>query len=288
MALTGISIKRDPVATPAGVPPLDIGIRYPSDDDEPMADSEPQYYAITDAVFALRVHLQRMGWTGTVRGNCALYYDPDNLTAYVAPDVLVALEVRVPGEEGYAPWVYGKVPDLVMEMASATTHAQDSGLKHARYAALGIAEYWQYDPHHRYLAEDLIGWRLQDGDYDRIPLRDDWQRGARVGESRVLGTDWGLHLATGALRLWNPSAQAWYLTDQEAETARRRSNAQTAQEAARADQADARAAREAARADQADARAAREAARADQAETEMARLKALLRDIGTESADPPT
>ena len=307
MALTGI--KRGSVNTSTGTLLPDVEIRYPADDDEPMADSEPQYYAITDAVFALKEHFQRQGWAGTVRGNCALYYDPGNLTAYVAPDVLVAFDVLVPENEGYAPWEYGKVPDLVMEMASATTHVQDSGPKHARYAALGIVEYWQYDPHHQYLAEDLIGWRLQAGDYERIPLRHDPRRGAMVGMSRVLDTEWGLHRVSGALRLWDPSAQEWYLTDREAAAARWREAARADreaaarwQEAARADQeaaarrqeaarADREAAarrREAARADREAAARRQEAARADQAETEIARLQALLREAGTESADPLT
>ncbi len=298
MALTGI--KRGPT-TPRAVRPLpEVKIRYPTDDDEPMADSEPQYYAITDAVFALKVHLQHWGQTGTVRGNCALYYDPDSLTSYVAPDVLVALDVQVPGEEGYAPWVYGKVPDLVMEMASPTTHTQDSGPKHARYAALGIAEYWQYDPHHRYLSEDLIGWQLRAGTYDRIPVRYDPTREAQIGTSQILGTDWGLLQASGALRLWDPNAQTWYLTDREAEAARHQEAVRADQEADRADQEAVRADQEADRADQeavradqeadrADqeaARANREADRAAQAEAEIARLQALLGSTGPASPAP--
>ena len=264
MALTGI--KRDPADTWVRVPPQAVEIRYPSDDDEPIAHSELQYYAITDAVFALKEHLRSQGWAGTVRGNCALYYDPDNLTVYVAPNVLVAFDVQVPAVEGYAPWEYGKAPDLVMEMASAPTHAQDSGPKHARYAALGIAEYWQYDPHHQYLAEDLIGWRLRAGVYERIPLAHDPRRGALVGLSRVLDTEWGLHRASGALRLWDPSAQEWYRTDREEAAARRQAVARR-QEAARADQAE---------------------AAQRQAESQVARLQALLRAAGIDPADPPS
>ena len=239
-------------------PPQEPGIRYPSDDDEPMADTELQYHAITDAVFALKMHLRQQNCAGTVRGNCALYYDSANLTAYVAPDVLLAYGVTVPGEEGYAPWVYGKVPDLVMAMASPSTHAQDSGLKWERYAAMGIPEYWQHDPHHQYLTEDLLGWQLRDGTYVPIPLQPDRARGALIGRSSVLDTDWGLDMVTGILRLWNPGRQRWYLTVQEAGTAHER-------EAARAD---------------------REAARVREAEAEIARLQALLHRQGHAPKDP--
>ena len=260
-------------------PPQEPGILYPSDDDEPMADTELQYHAITDAVFALKMHLQQLGRAGTVRGNCALYYDPDNRTAYLAPDVLLAYGVAVPSEEGYAPWVYGQVPNLVMEMASPSTHAQDSSLKWERYAALGIPEYWQYDPHHQYLTEDLLGWQLRDGTYVPIPLQLDRPRGARVGRSPVLDTDWGMDMTTGILRLWNPVHQRWYLTVQEAGTAHERESSRADQEAARADQ-------ETSRADQEAARANQEAARAREAEAEIARLQALLHRQGHPPKDP--
>ena len=150
-------------------PPQAPDILYPSGDDEPIAETEPQYYAITEAVFALKMHLRQLGRAATVRGNCALYYDPDNRTTYLPPNVLLAYGVAVPSEEGYVPWVYGQVPDLVMEMASPSTHAQDGSLKWERYATLGIPEYWQYAPHHRYLTEDLLGWQLQDGACVPIP-----------------------------------------------------------------------------------------------------------------------
>ena len=239
-------------------PPQEPGILYPSDDDEPIANTELQYYAITDAVFALKMHLRQLGRAGTVRGKCALYYDVTNLTAYLTPDVLLAYGVAVPSEQGYAPWVHGKVPDLVMEMASPSTHDQDSGLKWERYATLGIPEYWQHDPHHQYLTEDLLGWQLRDGTYVPIPLQLDRLRGALIGRSSVLDTDWGLDMATGTLRLWNPVHRRWYLTVQESGTAHEK-------EAARADQ---------------------EATRAREVEAEIARLQALLQRQEHAPKDP--
>ncbi|MDE0672768.1 MAG: Uma2 family endonuclease [Caldilineaceae bacterium] len=277
MALTRDRNSRDDVVPRD--PPQESGILYPSDDDEPMADTELQYHAITNAVFALKMHLQQLGRASTVRGNCALYYDADNRTAYLTPNVLLAYEVAVPGEEGYAPWVYGKVPDLVMEMASPFTHDQDSGLKWERYAALGIPEYWQHDPHHQYLTEDLLGWQLQDGTYVPIPLQPDRPRGALIGRSSVLDTDWGLDMATGILRLWNPVQRRWYPTVQEVGRAHER-------EAARADQEATRANREATRADRESARANQEAARVREAEAEIARLQVLLQQQGHTPKDP--
>ncbi len=252
------------------VPPLtDYESRYPSDDDEPMADTEEQYYAIIRAVFALSLHLERTGRGGTVRGNCALYGNPDNLTHYLAPDVLLAYDVAVPSKGGYAPWEFGKPPDLVMEMASPTTHDQDSGRKRVQYAALGIAEYWQYDPHHKYLETDLLGWQLQGHVYVPITLTEDPARGAQVGYSRVLDTDWGLEQETGTLRLWNTAAQAWYPTEKESETGRQRAEAAWFQAEARAEAAE--------------TRAETAELRVQQAEAEITRLRSLL--YGTQKDD---
>ncbi len=200
-------------------PPGDTDIPYPSDDGEPMAETEQQYNAITDAVFALQLLLKRLDRAGTVRGDCALYYDPRNPTAYITPDVLFVYDVQVPGMQGYAPWVHRKVPDMVMEIAAPSTYRDDSGSKWVQYADLGIPEYWQYDPHQKYLDPYLQGWRLAAGIYEPIPLQEDPGRGALVGKSEVLATDWGMDLITGALRLWDRTADHWFLTGHEADAA---------------------------------------------------------------------
>ncbi len=61
--------RMSPEAT-VQVPPVGTEIRYPSDDDEPIADTKQQYEAITSAVFALELHLQGLDRVGTVRGTC--------------------------------------------------------------------------------------------------------------------------------------------------------------------------------------------------------------------------
>ena len=68
-------------------------------------------------------------------------------------------------------------------------------------------------------------------------------RGALIGWSAVLETDWGLDTATGSLRLWDPVQRRWYLAVQEAGTAHEREAARANQEATRARQAEAEIAR---------------------------------------------
>lgn len=221
-------------------PPGDTDIPYPSDDGEPMAETEQQYTAITDAVFALQRLLKHLDRAGTVRGDCALYYDPRNPTAYITPDVLFVYDVQVPGMQGYAPWVHRKVPDMVMEIAAPSTYRDDSGSKWVQYADLGIPEYWQYDPHQKYLDPYLQGWQLAAGIYKPIPLQEDPGRGALVGKSEVLATDWGMDLTTGALRLWDRTVDHWFLTGHEADAARQQEMERLVQAEATLQQATAR------------------------------------------------
>ena len=91
------------------------------------------------------------------------------------PDMLVAFNVDRPlavEQNGYSIRDQGKPPDLVLEVASATTADQDVGNKRLDYAAFGIPEYWQFDPTggQRYDAP-IAGDRLENGDTTPCALR---------------------------------------------------------------------------------------------------------------------
>jgi len=68
-------------------------------------------------------------------------------------------------------WNIGE-PDFVLEIVSPSTWRRDLGAKRARYAALGVGEYWLHDPHGRYLKPALAGYRLVDGSYVPLPSQD--------------------------------------------------------------------------------------------------------------------
>ena len=85
-------------------------------------------------------------------------------------------------------------PLLVLEVLSESTWRSDLGPKRDAYAAMGIAEYWLYDPegHAPPTYADGVsfwGWRLDDtGNYVRIPRqagKGEWP----VYHSEVLGAD---------------------------------------------------------------------------------------------------
>jgi Uma2 family endonuclease len=86
-----------------------------------------------------------------VGGNMALYYS--TLQArnqdFKAPDVFVVLGA-IPDRERKS-WVVweedGRRPDVVIELLSDSTEREDRGRKMRVYAALGVSNYYLFDPH---------------------------------------------------------------------------------------------------------------------------------------------
>ena len=122
-----------------------------------------------------------------------LLFEEGNRRATLAPDSMVVLGVGNEPRDSYKTWKEGKVPDLVIEVVSRSTWRKDVRVKPPLYAALGIAEFWLFDP----LRPRLGGFRLSGREYREI---------ARSGEgvlgSRVLGLD--LLVEDGELRCRDP------------------------------------------------------------------------------------
>ena len=115
---------------------------------------------------------------------------------HLIPDVAVLPEVFAPDEPLPRACRLGVDPPplLVLEALSESTWRADLGPKLDAYAAMGIAEYWLYDPegHAPPTYADGVsfwGWRLDDtGSYVRIPRQPhdgDWP----VYHSEVLAAD---------------------------------------------------------------------------------------------------
>ncbi len=119
---------------------------------------------------------------------------PDLLIAFgVKPDLMVA-------RNGYVISEQGKPPDFVLEVASASTGRRDMTVKREGYAALGIPEYWRFDPSGgRYHDAPLAGERLEQGAY--VPLAVE-----QLAEGTWQGYSPALHLH---LR-WEEGQLGWY------------------------------------------------------------------------------
>ncbi len=97
---------------------------------------------------------------------------PSGLTRRV-PDLLIAFDVDrelYQANNGYIVQAQGKSPDFVLEVASVSTGDEDTSPKRDDYAALGILEYWRFDPTGEFHGTKLAGDRLVDGVYRPIPI----------------------------------------------------------------------------------------------------------------------
>ena len=107
-------------------------------------------------------------------------------------------------QEHYRIWIVGKPPEFALEIASKHTAHNDLVPKRELYAAIGIGEYWRYDPtaDSRYYGERLVGELLVGGEYQRLPMAPDAE-GRPRGYSPALALD--LVWENRILRFFNPA-----------------------------------------------------------------------------------
>ena len=135
--------------------------------------------------------------------------DPDLLVAFgVDPDT--SIERR-----GFAIDDIGKAPDFVLEVASINTAHNDETGKRLGYAAFGVPEYWRFDPTGgEFYGAPLAGDMLVDGEYRPITV-------VQTDENQYWGRSEVLNLSLcweyGQLRWYDPSAQRYLRTHDEAE-----------------------------------------------------------------------
>ena len=230
--------------------PPEVDIEYPEGPSVPEGDM--QVTRRLELLFALRNwYAGRSDIEGAwVCADHNIYYKEGDPTVVVAPDVAVAFGVdvaAVKNQRSYRVWKAGAAPCFVLEVASENTVRVDLYEKPAKYAELGVREYWRIDPTGGDLLDPpLQGERRQSGPWAPIRVAVDDEGGLR-GRSEVLGLD--LCWRPPKLRLWDVSAGAWLPDPDDL----------------------------AAQASEAEARASEAEARASEAEAELAELRARLR-----------
>jgi Uma2 family endonuclease len=201
-------------------------IHYPETDGKPMAETDGHIDVLIYLREALRDHFRDTPQV-YVAGNMLLYYEEGNPAACVAPDVFVVQGVAKGERRTYRLWEEGQPPTVVFEITSRGTRLEDLGTKRALYTMLGVREYFLYDPLGEYLQPLLQGYRLQEGEYQRM---------SPGGEGELASQELGLELRMeeGRLRLVNPATGARWLTPAEAQAAwRAEATARQAEAAAR-------------------------------------------------------
>ena len=194
---------------------------YPTSDGQPMAETAIHRRCMVDVADTLELWFRKHGCDDVYVGsNNFLYYERGNPRAVVAPDVYVVVGAPAGLRDTYMLWNEPKGPDFVLEVTSASTRRNDERRKRDVYAALGVREYFLYDPRGEYLAPPLQGWRLHEGAYRALPAVTVLSnRGVSVA-SEVLELELRDERAARRVVLRDPATGVVLLTHEESERAR--------------------------------------------------------------------
>lgn len=234
-----------------------------------MGETEHHKFAIMRITNILMRHFANQ--PVHVSGDLLLFYEEGNPKKFIVPDVFTvktALKIR---RRNFKIWAEPSPPNVVIEVTSEKTRKRDQIEKPAIYQRLGVREYFLFDPLNEYLDSPLIGYRLVDGKYQRIPYDE---------PGGLMSEELGLLLRPeGELEFYLPNTRVRLLDSNEYAMQQERlaiqAKALVDQEQARADEEQARADEAQARADEVQARANEALARAEEertrAEQEQAR-----------------
>ncbi len=148
-------------------------------DDEELGQSIFHQMAIEYLFLILRWLFREKQFGITTNVN--FYVTDDPLEPGISPDVAVVAGLKDSERQPDEPYSYyvgqdGPPPTVVFEMSSEKTWQQDLLEKPARYAQMGIKEYFAFDPHERGVWTKgwrkqgrLLGWRLKTaGEYEEL------------------------------------------------------------------------------------------------------------------------
>ena len=199
--------------------PHDV-VEYPCSDGQPMAETQLHGASMAYVNYALKRWFGKSGRTDVHVGmNSFLYYERGNPRA-VAPDVYVVVGAPEYLRDTYMLWNEPKGPDFVLEVTSASTRRDDERRKRDVYAALGVSEYFLYDPRAEYLTPPLQGWRLRGESYELMAAVTVLPGRGTVVASEVLGLEFRDEREERMVRLRDPATGQNLLTYEEAEQAR--------------------------------------------------------------------
>lgn len=140
------------------VPPVEC-----DDDGYPYRDSKPVESILNDELRIYARNALRARYAARndvfVASDLGLFFERGNRRALLAPDVLVSFGVAQKPKNSYKAWEEGAVPDYVLELLSPRTWRRDVVVKPPLYEAIGVREYWIFDPIGK-LPHPVVGRRL--------------------------------------------------------------------------------------------------------------------------------
>jgi Uma2 family endonuclease len=141
-------------------------IEYPESDGKPMGETDLHRDWMFHILEVLRWRYR--GQRVYIASDLLVYYQEGEPRKFVVPDDFVVLDCDPGRRRTFKIWQEGKAPDVVFEVTSRRTRREDQTFKPQTYAALGVAEYFLYDPTADYLDPPLQGFRLTKRGYRRI------------------------------------------------------------------------------------------------------------------------
>jgi Uma2 family endonuclease len=152
-------------------PELEVedGVRYPSEDGQPMAETPIH----VDAILLLYQALEDFFRDRTdvfIAANIFWYWEKGNPDARLAPDVMIVPAVpREKERRSFFSWREGgAIPAAVFEIASRGTWRENLSKKYSDYERLGVNEYYVFDPEGEYVLPALTSFCLVNGTYRRV------------------------------------------------------------------------------------------------------------------------
>lgn len=191
----------------------DHEIYYPETDGEEMGETSIHYKLIRYLSYCLEVFLAARSDV-FIGANLMLYYEEGNPRTYIVPDLMLVFGVDNRNRSSYRVWEEKQFPQIVIEVASASTYENDLGKKYAEYGRLGASEYYLLDPENAFLPSPIMAYQR---DQDRLRLIS--LTNGRVS-SPLLGLD--LVETPNGIRLFDSSNNEFLRTLPEAEAENKR------------------------------------------------------------------
>lgn len=181
-------------------------IYYPESDGKPMGETAFHVNVITHLYQTLRYFFSEEN-NVVVIADMMFYFEEGNPQKVIAPDVMVVKGVANYPRRTFQLW-NEKAPDVVFEISSRGTWKEDIRKKYLLYQAIGVKEYYIFDPEYDYLKDEpLVAYHLIEGVFKKMS----------VEQGRISSPALGLEIVdTGeTLRLFDVDKQRFVPTAQE-------------------------------------------------------------------------
>ena len=165
---------------------------------------------------AIKCRFKDLGRSCRCLGNVHLFYR-EGVPDHVAPDIMV-----FPDLPGDYPAPHCKIredgaPALVVEVLSKSTWKDDVGVKKDAYHAMGVREYWIFNPIRSIVPAQpaLQGYYWRPDGYAAVQPTRGWVDGVQTElfPSNILDTVWGVD--DNLLRLFSPQEKTWYASSED-------------------------------------------------------------------------